>query len=290
MVRSNSEALLGVTARESDVDYSQGVAITSHFWIDDVTSVEPVRYPKGSGMMRMLAVPLVDMAGTTVWERVKAFVAEGVKRSYDFIKAKILPNWAHDSTILLIMQTVENRMRLKRGRSVFTLWRQGLVSERDRSLPIPAVVEAGRAVVERFAARTNSIAQSTVNEVLLNTPSTAHILGGCGIGADEQSGVIDTRHEVFNYPGLYVADGSVIPANLGVNPSLTITAMAERAMALMPSKEEAPPVEPLVKPADVATPVATPVLDMEKASRRRMLALGGLLAAIGVLLVVLKKE
>ncbi len=296
MVRSNSEALLGVTARESDVDYSQGVAITSHFWIDDVTSVEPVRYPKGSGMMRLLAVPLVDMAGTTVWERVKAFVAEGVKRPYDFIKAKILPNWAHDSTILLIMQTVENRMRLKRGRSIFTLWRQGLVTERDRSLPIPAVVEAGRAVVERFAARTNSIAQSTVNEVLLNTPSTAHILGGCGIGADEQSGVIDIKHEVFNYPGLYVADGSVIPANLGVNPSLTITAMAERAMALMPSKEEAPPVEPLVKPADMdasmldANVLDASVLDMENVSRRRILALGGLLAAIGVLLVVLKKE
>ena len=133
------------------------------------------------------------------------------------------------------MQTLENRMHLQRGRSIWTLFRRGLVSERDASLPIPAVIAAGRGVVEAFAQRINGIPQSTINEVLLDTPSTAHILGGCGIGRDETTGVIDERHEVFNYPGLYVADGAVIPANLGVNPSLTITAMAERAMSKIPA-------------------------------------------------------
>ena len=238
MVRSNSEALMGVTARESGADYSQGVAITSHFWIDKVTSVEPVRYPKGSSLLRNLAVPLVDM-GETTGKRFLRFLEVAVKRPYDFLKARVLPHWAEDSTILLIMQTVDNRMQLKRGRSIFTLFRKGLVSERNEKAPIP-VIEAGRKVVERFAELVNGIPQSTVHEVLLNKPSTAHVLGGAVIGKDETQGVIDQRHEVFNYPGLYVVDGSAIPANLGVNPSLTITAMAERAISFIPEAPERP--------------------------------------------------
>jgi cholesterol oxidase len=236
VVRSNSEALMGVTARRAQQDFSEGVAITSHFWIDDVTSVEPVRYPRGSSLMRHLAVPLVSLEGG-MWRRFGRFIKEFFRSPYDFLKVRFLPDWARDSTILLIMQTVDNRMRLKRGRSLYTLLRRGLVSERDRTLPIPAVINTGRQVVERFAAKINGIPQSTVNEVLLDTASTAHILGGCGIGADETTGVIDSNHQMFNYPGLYVMDGSVIPANLGVNPSLTITAMAERAMSRIPVKE-----------------------------------------------------
>ena len=234
MVRSNSEALLGVTAREESDDFSKGVAITSHFWIDEVTSVEPVRYPRGSSLMRNLAVPLTDLQGGPV-RRMLGFIAYGLRNPYDLLKARILPDWARDGTILLIMQTVENRMRLSRGRNLFTLFRKGLVSERDKSLPIPAVIDAGRQVLNMFAERVNGIPQSTINEALLNTPSTAHILGGCGIGRDETVGVVDLNHEVFNYPGMYVVDGSVIPANLGVNPSLTITAMAERAMSKIPA-------------------------------------------------------
>lgn len=248
MVRSNSEALTGVTARHESEDFSQGVAITSHFWVDEVTSVEPVRYPRGSSFIRNIAMPLLPSEEGNFWRQLGRFVVYGVKRPYDFLKAKLLPDWARDTTILLIMQTLENRMRLKRGRSVFTLFRQGLVSERDHSLPIPAVIEAGRKVLEGFAARVDGIAQGPVNEMLLNTPSTAHILGGCGIGADETDGVVNANQEVFNYPGLYVADGSVIPANLGVNPSLTITAMTERAMSRIPKREEAEEVRPLAAP------------------------------------------
>jgi hypothetical protein len=137
------------------------------------------------------------------------------------------------------------------GRNPWTLFRKGLVSERDNRLPIPAVIEAGRKIVERFADRSNGIPQSTFNEILMATPSTAHILGGCGIGLDETTGVINAKHEVFNYPGLYIADGSVIPANLGVNPSLTITAMAERAMSLVPPASEAAEHPPLEAPVDI---------------------------------------
>ncbi len=282
MVRSNSEALMGVTARDGEVDYSKGVAITSHFWLDEVTSVEPVRYPRGSSLMRNLAVPLVSLRGGG-WQRFGRFVVEGVKRPYDFLKARFLPDWARDSTILLIMQTAENRMRLRRGRSIFTLFQQGLVSERDESLPIPAVVDAGRSVVNRFAEKINGIPQSTVNEVLLEKPSTAHVLGGCAIGANESRGVIDTTHEVFNYPGLYVADGSVIPANLGVNPSLTITAMTERAMNLVPPADQAEKIRPLTAPAHL--PEAN-----QGNGRRRAVIVAGLAALSGMLLFNLWKK
>ncbi len=245
-VLSNSEALIGATARDGDVDYSQGIAITSHFWVDDVTSVEPVRYPEGSSFIRNIAMPLMDMRGGGAWKRLGLLIQEIFKRPYDFLKVKVLPHWSRDTTILLVMQTVENRMRLKHGRSLFTLFRKGLVSERDKKLPIPNVIEAGRHVLEQFAQRTNGIPAASVNDVLMETPSTAHIMGGCRIGADGTSGVVDINHQVFNYPGLYVVDASVIPANLGVNPSLTITALAERAMSRIPNKKNAPESQPLI--------------------------------------------
>ncbi len=254
MVRSNSEALMGITAFEDEVDYSEGAAITSHFWIDDVTSVEPVRYPRGSSFMRMLTLPLVSLNGNG-WERVWRVVESGFRKPLELLAVRVLPGWAGKNTILLIMQTLENKMHFKRGRSLWTLFRMGLVSQRDENDPIPAVIEAGRDVVNRFAEKVGGAPWSAMNEVLMGTPSTAHILGGCGIAADVSQGVINARHEVFNYPGMLVVDGSVIPANLGVNPSLTITAMAERAMELVPAKENAEPVQPLPEPDNLPEPV-----------------------------------
>ncbi len=246
-VRSNSEALLGSTARRENGDYSKGVAITSHFWIDDQTSVEPVRFPRNSSLLRHLAFPLVDMSdsiGKRLFHSLK-FILQNPR---DFLKVKLLPDWARDSAIILVMQTVENRMRVGLGRSLWTLGKRGLVTERDRTLPIPSVIDAGSHVLQRFAEKTDGIAQSTINEALLNKPSTAHILGGCGMGKSEADGVIDSKHQAFNYPGLYVVDGSAIPANLGVNPSLTITAMAERAMSFMPPKSSNMSIAPLTQP------------------------------------------
>ena len=245
-VRSNSEALMGVTARDDDVNYSEGVAISSHFWVDDVTSVEPVRYPPGSSFMRNLMLPLIEFDGQPL-RRMGTVLQSVIKEPMDFLHVRLLPKWASRNTVLLIMQTLENRMSFKRGRSIWTLFQKGLVSERDPNEPIPAVIEAGRDVVERFAAKADGVPWIGINDIL-DTPNTAHILGGCDIGADAHSGVIDVRHRVFNYPGMYVADASVIPANLGVNPSLTITAMSERAMSFIPSKREAGPVKPLDRP------------------------------------------
>lgn len=249
MVHSNSEALMGVTARTSDVDYSRGVAITSRFWIDEVTSVEPVRYPLGSSAMRFIALPLISTLQGTAVQRLGRLVSHIVQNPRDFAKTLFLPDWARDSTIVLVMQTVENRMHLKLGRRPLTLFRKNLVSKRDRKLPIPAIIDAGRIVVDRFAGKIDGISQTTFNEVLLNTPSTAHILGGCAVGEDESTGVVNAFHEVFNYPGLFVVDGSVIPGNLGVNPSLTITAMSERAMSLIPPAADAVERLPLEAPA-----------------------------------------
>ena len=229
MVRSNSESLMGVTARGGDEDFSRGVAITSHFWLDEVTSVEPVRYSRGSSFIRLMGMPLINLDGS-VLRRLSRVVWHAVTHPYDTLKALVLPFWARDTTIILVMQSIENRLRLQRGRSFWTGLRRGLVTRQDQEHPIPPIVEAGRAFVEAFAKRINGIPQTSINEAIMKTSSTAHILGGCGIGADVEQGVVDSNHEAFNYPGLYIADASVIPANLGVNPSLTITAMTERAM------------------------------------------------------------
>lgn len=246
-VRTNSEALMGVTAREMDKDYSQGVAISSSVWVDHETSVEPVRYPAGSSFMRNLILPLIPFEGGS-GQRLLQVVKRAISHPKDFLEVKILPRWAERDTILLIMQTAENRMHLRRGRSIMTLFRKGIITEPDQTNPILSVVEAGRDIVERFAARVNGVPWVGINDVL-DTPNTAHILGGCGIGADETEGVIDINHQVFNYPGLYVADASAIPSNLGVNPSLTIAAMTERAMSRIPAKKAAGPVPPLQRPA-----------------------------------------
>jgi cholesterol oxidase len=116
------------------------------------------------------------------------------------------------------------------------LFRRGLKSEPEPGSPlVPSLIPIGQQIARAFAKRVGGVPQNAINEVMLDIPTTAHILGGCGIGADASSGVIDARHRVFGYEGLYVCDGSTIPANLGVNPSLTITAMTERAMGLIPS-------------------------------------------------------
>jgi cholesterol oxidase len=157
----------------------------------------------------------------------------------------VLPGWASRTTILLVMQTEDNHLQLKLGRSFLTLWRRALVSRPDEGSPVPSQVAIGQQVTRRFAEKTNGIAASTINESLLNVPMTAHILGGCPFGRDAEAGVIGLDTQVHNYPGLYVVDGSIVPANPGVNPSLTITALAEYAMSLVPAAEGRGTPQPL---------------------------------------------
>lgn len=247
MVRTNSEALLGATSRSSDTDYSQGIAISSIFHADPVTAIEPVRYPAGSSLMRFLSGPLVE-SGDSVPLRFFKTGVQILTRPLDFFRTHILPGWAQRTTILLVMQTEDNRIRIRLGRHAFTLFRRNLVSQPDEECNIPSKIDIGHQVTRDFAARTSGIPAGSINEGLFNIPMTAHILGGCPMGLDDDEGVVDLNCEVHNYPGLYVVDGSIMPANPGVNPSLTITALAEYAMSCMPPKAGAQPRPPLFKP------------------------------------------
>ncbi len=134
------------------------------------------------------------------------------------------------------MQTIDNRLQMKLGRGFWTLFRRGLVSVPDARERVPSKINIGHQVTRRFAEKTKGVPDGSVLESLLNMPLTAHILGGCPIGLDAAEGVIDLDCQVHHYPGLYVVDGSIMPGNPGVNPSLTITALAEYAMSRMPAK------------------------------------------------------
>ncbi|MCM2317317.1 MAG: GMC family oxidoreductase [Thermoanaerobaculia bacterium] len=234
MVRTNSEALLGGVARRRDVDYSKGVAITSIFHADEVTTVEPVRYPAGSSAMRFLGGPLID-SGSIPARLLKSIWAI-VSRPLDFARTHLMPGWAERTTILLVMQTEDNRVRMRLGRSLFTAFGKNLVSVPDEVATIPPKIEIGHEVTKRFAEKTNSIPLGSVNEALLNIPLTAHIIGGCPFGRNAEEGVVDLDCQLHGYPGLYAIDGSIVPANPGVNPSLTITALAEYAMSRVAAK------------------------------------------------------
>jgi cholesterol oxidase len=249
MVRTNSEALLGALARDTATDYSQGIAITSIFNADPVTTVEPVRYPAGSSAMRLLGWPMIAPGRLPV--RLARSLWQLVRHPGDFMHAFVMPAWAQRTTIILVMQNVDNRLRLRLGRSPFTLFRRGLVSRTDEERAIPPTIDIGNEVTRRFASRIGGVAAGSINEGLLNIPLTAHILGGCPFGASAGDGVVGTDFQLHGHPGIYVVDGSIVPANPGVNPSLTITALAEYAMSGVPRAPGAPVRVPIGTGMDV---------------------------------------
>jgi cholesterol oxidase len=217
------------------VDYSKGIAITSIFNADEVTRVEPVRFADGQNFNRVMTAPLIG--GTkNIFLRFIKTLWNVVSHPWDFLYSKVFSHWARFSTILLIMQTEENLTRIRLGRSLFTFGRKGLVLQHEKehsaeSLPL------AHAITRAFAEKVNGIPAAVFTDSLLNFPSTAHLMGGVPFGNTEEDGVIDLDFQVFNYPGLYVVDGSVMPANPGVNPSLTITALAEYAMSKVGRKD-----------------------------------------------------
>jgi len=228
-VRTNSENVLGVTARQRDVDYSKGIAISSIFNVDEVTRVEPVRYSDGSSFTRVLTAPLIDGANN-IFMRILKTLWDIIKHPWDFLYGKFFSRWARFTTILLVMQTEENLTRIRLGHSFFTFGRKGLVIQNEKehsaeSLPL------AHDITRAFAQKMDGIPATSFTDSLFNFPTTAHLMGGVPFGKNESEGVIDLDFQVFNYPGLYVVDGSVMPANPGVNPSLTITALAEYAMS-----------------------------------------------------------
>lgn len=231
-VRTNGESLLGATSFEAHRDLSRGIAIGAAFHPNSLTKVESVRYPSGSGAMRLLAVPLT--ADGNALTRPLRMLWRMLVRLPRMIRLWLVRDWAKSTVILLVMQSVDEHLRLRLGRSLFGRKLQGAPTERA----VPSYLPVAQEAAEILAQELNGEAQNVASEVLLRTPATAHILGGCCIGRDAQTGVIDERHEVFGYPGLYVCDGSVVPGNLAVNPSLTISALAERFSSFFERKPE----------------------------------------------------
>ncbi|MGU3436345.1 GMC family oxidoreductase N-terminal domain-containing protein [Actinomycetes bacterium M1A6_2h] len=252
VVRTNSEAVLAATAHNRDIDYTEGVAITSSFHPDDHTHVEPVRYGKGSNAIGLLQTVLSDGGGRV--PRPLKTLGVAVRHPVAAFRSLSVRNWSERTVIALVMQTDDNSLELgtKRGR---------LTSRKGPGDPPPSWIPQGHTVVRKAAEKIGGDPGGSFADVV-NIPMTAHFLGGCVIGSSPERGVIDGYQRAYGYEGLHVVDGSSVSANLGVNPSLTITAQAERAMALWPNKGEAdtrPPVGGAYEPTAAVRP-ARPVV------------------------------
>jgi cholesterol oxidase len=251
LTRTNSESIVGARSLRGDVDFTDGVAITSSFHPDAHTHIEPVRYGPGSNAMGLLQTVLTDGGP---WRPLRCF---GVFFQHPLKHVRLLSvrKWSNKTVIALVMQSLDNSLNVHYRRS----WtgRSKLTTTQGHGEPNPSWIPAGNEAVRLLAEEIGGMPGGSWGEVF-NIPITAHILGGAAIGASAESGVVDPYHRVFGHPGLHVVDGAAVSANLGVNPSLTITAQAERAMAFWPNKGEADARPPLGSPYQVVPPV-TPV-------------------------------
>jgi cholesterol oxidase len=234
-VRTNSEALLGAKARGGEVAYSEGLAITSGIHPDDDTHVEVVRYGTGQDFMSLMTTVLTG--GGPPWPRWLRWLGNMARHPIQALRAHSPFDWARRSAILLVMQPLDNFMRLTLRRRP---WGWGLSSQLQAGRRPPTFMPLANLLATRLAEKMDGTAQSLLPEVILDTSSTAHILGGATMGRSPEEGVCDAQGRVFGYDGLFIADGSLVPANLGVNPSLTITALAEHVMAGIPVNPAGP--------------------------------------------------
>ncbi|NYG55503.1 FAD-dependent oxidoreductase [Nocardioides perillae] len=249
LTRTNSEQILGVRARGDDVDYSEGVAITSSVHVDGDTHVEPCRYGKGSGTMGLMMAVLTDPEPGR--PRLALAVRELWRQRRDLPRLHDPRRWSQQTVPFLVMQSLDNSL------TTFTVrrpWGRRMTTRQGIGEPNPTWIPAAHDVARRAARHMDGVAGAGVTD-LVDVPITGHFTGGCPVGLDAEHGVVDPYHRVHGHPGLHVVDGSVVAANLGVNPSLTITAMAERATALWPNKGERDPRPPLGAPYERLAPV-----------------------------------
>ncbi|WP_032380008.1 GMC oxidoreductase [Rhodococcoides fascians] len=232
LVRTNSEAVLAATARGREVDYHEGVAITSSFHPDDHTHIEPVRYGKGSNAIGLLQTVLSDGGGKM--PRVLKTLGVALRHPGAAVRSLSVHRWSERTVIALVMQTDDNSLELGSKKGPFG---RRLTSRPGAGDPPPQWIPQGHTAIRLLADKIGGDPGGSIAEIV-NIPMTAHFLGGCAIGDSPKTGVIDGYQRVYGYDGLHVLDGSAVSANLGVNPSLTITAQAERAMALWPNKGE----------------------------------------------------
>lgn len=260
LTRTNSESIVGARTLDRNADFTDGVAITSSFHPDANTHIEPVRYGRGSNAMGLLQTVLTDGGPLRPLRWVGAFLRHPLR----YGRALWPGRWSEQTIIALVMQSLDNSLEV--------MWRRGwygryrLTTRQGHGEPNPTWIPAGNRAVRLLAEQIGGVPGGSWSEVF-NIPVTAHILGGTPIGVDSTNGVIDAYHRVFGHEGLHVVDGAAVSANLGVNPSLTIAAQAERAMSLWPNKGDRDPRPPLgsayvridpVPPREPAVPAGAP--------------------------------
>jgi cholesterol oxidase len=236
-VRTNSESLIGARTPGYPQDLSQGIAIGSGVYIDEHTHIEAVRYPRGSDSMGFLTTILTDgrpgPRRIALW--LKNIMASLLRHPFKTVRVLQPLGWAREFVILLCMQALDGEIEMRWQRPWFWPFRKFLVS---RGKKMPTYIPKANEFAQKFAQLTGGFAMSMLPEILFDVPGTAHCIGGCVIADAAHHGVVDSRHRVFHYKNMYICDGSVVAANLGVNPSLTITALAERAMSFIPRAAE----------------------------------------------------
>ncbi len=261
LTRTNSEAILGALAPDLSTDYTEGVAITSSWHPDEHTHIEPVRYGRGSNFMSLMQTVLADETGTE--PRWRTWLREMWSQRRNVVDLYDMKHWSERTVIALVMQTLDNSITTIGKKTPFG-WRMS--SKQGHGEPNPTYIPVAYEAVRRMADVMGGTPGGNVGEPF-NAPLTAHFIGGCTIGDSPETGVVDPYQRMYGHPGLHVVDGSTISANLGVNPSLTITAQAERAMAFWPNKGEPDPRPELgagyqrlspVAPGSPAVPEAAP--------------------------------
>lgn len=232
--RTNSEIICGARGRHATVDHSQGIAIASHLQADRDTHLQIVRYGAGSDLMGLFGT--LASAGSSRWGRVARWLLRCLRHPLDWLRNLWPLGWARRSVVILAMQSLDNGLTLVRKRRRWL--GRNLRSRRDQGVPaIPTYLPVANRAAGFVAEQMGGFPLNAINEVLLDVPMTAHILGGARMADAPERGVVDHGCRVFGYDGLWIVDGSVIPANLGANPSLTITAVAEYAMSLISDKK-----------------------------------------------------
>ncbi|GAA2119475.1 GMC family oxidoreductase [Nocardioides bigeumensis] len=265
LTRTNSESLIGAIAPDTTTDYTAGVAITSSFHPDEHTHIEPVRCGRGSNAMVMMQTVLTD--GDGPGPRWRAWLRELWRQKAKALDLYDLRHWSERAVVALVMQSLDNSITTFVKKTPLG-WRMS--SRQGHGAPNPSWIPAGNDAVRRMARIMGGTPGGNIGEQF-NRPLTAHFIGGCTIGDSAETGVVDAYQRVFGHPGLHVADGSAISANLGVNPSLTITAQAERAMAYWPNKGESDPRPALgtaYQPIDPVAPISPAVPDAAPAALR----------------------
>ncbi len=232
-VRTNSEAIVGILANDETVDVTKGATISSHFYPDAHTHITQNRFPESYGFMKWYMGPLVD--GDRPFTRVLRTLGQWLVHPLASTRSVRARNWYKRISVLTVMQHADNELAFSYGRTLFRGFRHGLISRVTGGGRAPSYLPQANAAARAFAEASNGTPLNTVMESVGNLSVTAHILGGAVMASKPEEGVIDVNHQVFGYPGIYVVDGSAIPANVGVNPALTITALAERFGARFPS-------------------------------------------------------